>query len=106
MYTALLIVHLMVSLLLIAAVLIQSGKGSSMANIFGGSGMENVFGAETPTIFNKITTTLAVVFMVTCILLTTLPGKLTTGSILQREAQKRPAVPAAPAPAAPAPAER
>ncbi|MCD6408714.1 preprotein translocase subunit SecG, partial [bacterium] len=55
MYIALLVLHIIVSLLLIGAVLIQSGKGSSLANIFGGGGMETVFGAETPAILNRIT---------------------------------------------------
>ncbi|MCM8789020.1 MAG: preprotein translocase subunit SecG, partial [Candidatus Omnitrophica bacterium] len=75
MMTFLIIVHLIVSILLIAAVLLQSGKGSSMANVFGGGGMETVFGAETPAIMNRITTGLAVLFMVNCILLTTLSFK-------------------------------
>ncbi|RLD13067.1 MAG: preprotein translocase subunit SecG, partial [Caldiserica bacterium] len=52
MYTFLLVFHIGVCLLLIFFVLIQSGKGSSLANIFGGGGMETVFGAETPTILN------------------------------------------------------
>jgi len=103
MYLALLILHLIVSVLLIAAVLIQSGKGSSLANIFGGGGMETVFGAETPTILNKITAVLAIIFMVTCVLLGTLPGKLTRRSLLQQEATKAAPVkpPAQPAPTAP-----
>ena len=84
MYMTLLVFHVIISLLLIAAVLIQSGKGSSLSNIFGGGGMETVFGAETPSILNKITSILAILFMVMCVLLATLPGKLTTGSILQR----------------------
>ncbi len=40
MYTAVLVLHIIVSVLMIAAVLLQSGKGSSMANVFGGGGME------------------------------------------------------------------
>ncbi|MGC8805632.1 MAG: preprotein translocase subunit SecG, partial [Candidatus Ratteibacteria bacterium] len=48
MMTLLIVVHVIVSILLIVAVLLQSGKGSSMANVFGGGGMETVFGAETP----------------------------------------------------------
>lgn len=102
MYLLLLIVHIMVSILLIGAVLIQSGKGSSLANIFGGGGMETVFGAETPTILNKITATLAIVFMVTCLLLATLPGRLTQRSILQEEVRKE-AKPPVSAPSQPAP---
>ncbi len=86
--TFLIVVHLIVSIMLIVAVLLQSGKGSSMANVFGGGGMETVFGAETPAIMNRITTILAVLFMVNCILLTTVSFKYRGGSVIQREVQK------------------
>ncbi|MCM8767699.1 MAG: preprotein translocase subunit SecG [Candidatus Omnitrophica bacterium] len=88
MYIMLLIIHILVSLFLIFSVLIQSGKGSSMANIFGGGGMENVFGAETPAILNKITSFLAIMFIITSVLLAIIPGKLTTKSILKEELNK------------------
>lgn len=88
MYMMLLILHILVSLLLILAVLIQSGKGSSMANIFGGGGIENVFGAETPAILNKITSFLAIMFIITSVLLAIIPGKLTTKSILKEDLNK------------------
>jgi preprotein translocase subunit SecG len=86
--TFLIVIHLIVSILLIVAVLLQSGKGSSMANVFGG-GMETVFGAETPAIMNRITTALAILFMVNCILLTTFSFKYTGSSVIQRELQKQ-----------------
>jgi preprotein translocase subunit SecG len=86
MFLFLLIFHAFISVLLIAAVLLQTGKGSSLANIFGGGGgMESVFGAETPTVLNKMTTILAVIFIVTSLLLATIPGKLTRKSILKEE---------------------
>ncbi|MCM8829787.1 MAG: preprotein translocase subunit SecG [Candidatus Omnitrophica bacterium] len=94
MYLVLLIFHLIVSLLLIGVVLLQSGKGASLSNIFGGGGMETVFGAETSVILNRITSILAIIFIINSILLATLPGKLTTKSILQQEIQKeRPLIP-------------
>ncbi|MCX7706060.1 MAG: preprotein translocase subunit SecG [bacterium] len=89
MMTFLVIVHLLISILLIGAVLLQSGKGSSMANVFGGGGMETVFGAETPAIMNRITTVLAILFMINCILLTTVSFKYSGPSVIQRELQKQ-----------------
>ena len=88
MYIALLVLHIIVSLLLIGAVLIQSGKGSSLANIFGGGGMETVFGAETPTILNRITGILAIIFIVSSLVLAITPGKLTRKSILKQQIKK------------------
>jgi len=101
MYLALLIFHIIVSLLLIGVVLLQSGKGASLSNIFGGGGMETVFGAETSVILNRITSILAIIFIINSILLATLPGKLTTRSILQQEIQKEQPIlpPASPGPA-------
>lgn len=88
MYTFLLVFHIGVCLLLIFFVLIQSGKGSSLANIFGGGGMETVFGAETPTILNRITGILAIIFIVSSLVLAITPGKLTRKSILKQQIEK------------------
>ncbi|MGI6595880.1 MAG: preprotein translocase subunit SecG [Candidatus Ratteibacteria bacterium] len=88
MYLTLLILHIVVSLLLIGAVLLQSGKGASLSNIFGGGGMETIFGAETSAILNRITTVLAIIFIINSIVLATIPGKLTTKSILQQDIRK------------------
>jgi len=94
MYLFLLVFHTVVSVLLIFVVLLQSGKGSSLSNIFGGGGMETVFGAETSAILNRITSILAILFIANSILLATLPGKLTTRSILKEEVQKeQPVIP-------------
>ena len=88
MYTFLLVFHIIICLLLMFFVLIQSGKGSSMANVFGGGGMETVFGAETPTILNRITTILAIIFIVSSLILAVTPGKLTNKSILKQQVEK------------------
>ncbi len=97
MYIFLLIFHTVVSVLLIVVVLLQSGKGSSLSNIFGGGGMETVFGAETSAVLNRIAVILAILFIANSILLATLPGKLTTRSILKEEVQRQqPAIPPVP----------
>lgn len=99
MYAFIIIFHAIVGVLLISVVLLQSGKGSSLANVFGGGGMETVFGAETPAILNKITTILAIVFMVNCFILTIFSTKIGSSSLIQKELRKIP--PASSAPAAP-----
>lgn len=88
MYTFLLIFHVIICLLLIFFVLIQSGKGSSLANIFGGGGMETVFGAETPAVLSRITSILAIIFIVSSLILAITPGKLTRKSILKQQINK------------------
>ena len=63
------IVHVLVCMLLIGAVLLQSGKGGGLAgSIGGGMGSSSVLGGRTATTFlSKATTVLAAVFMVSCL---------------------------------------
>ena len=63
------IVHVLVCMLLIGAVLLQSGKGGGLAgSIGGGMGSSSVLCGRTATTFlSKATTVLAAVFMVSCL---------------------------------------
>lgn len=59
------IIHVTMCIILIAIVLLQTGKGASMGAAFGG-GSNTLFGAAGPASFlNKLTTVAAVVFMIT-----------------------------------------
>ena len=61
-----LIIHILVCLFLVIIVLLQSGKSADLAGAFGGSGSQSSFGARgTASILSKMTTALAVMFMVT-----------------------------------------
>ena len=96
MYIAVVLVHVLLSLGIIAIVLLQAGKGADIGSAFGGGGSQAVFGSMgTPTILGKITTAIAVMFM------------LTSFGLAILSSRPRPVVPAsapatAPAPAAPA----
>ncbi len=66
----LLFVHIVVSVLLIIVVLLQSGKSADLAGTFGGVGSQSTFGPRgAATLLSKMTTTLAVLFMLTSLLL-------------------------------------
>jgi len=66
MNTFVTIVHITVCLVLILAVLLQSGKAGDLAGAFGGAGSQSVFGPRgVTTILSKVTTICAVLFMVT-----------------------------------------
>ncbi|MBI4240606.1 MAG: preprotein translocase subunit SecG, partial [Candidatus Rokubacteria bacterium] len=57
MFTLLVILHVLVSLAIIAIVLLQAGKGADIGSAFGGAGSQAVFGSMgTPTLLGKITT--------------------------------------------------
>jgi preprotein translocase subunit SecG len=105
MYGALLAIHILVSVLLIIAVLLQSGKGADIGAVFGGAGSQALFGSAGPADFlNKATRVLVVVFMLTSLTLGYSSFKRPSQSIMDKPAVPGPAMPApaAPAPAAPA----
>jgi len=60
------IVHIIVCLILIVAVLLQSGKAGDLAGAFGGMGSQSVFGPRgAATLLSKVTTISAVLVMIT-----------------------------------------
>jgi len=83
----LLFFHIVVCLLLVIIVLLQSGKSADLAGAFGGYGSQSTFGPRgAATLLSKITTTLAILFMVTSLLLQVLAaGKSRSGSVLGKE---------------------
>ncbi|MBI3939240.1 MAG: preprotein translocase subunit SecG [Acidobacteria bacterium] len=108
-------VHLLVSLILIAVVLLQSGKGADLAGAFGGGGSQTAFGSRgAATFLSKLTTACAVIFMMTSLGLAILYNKQNAGSVM--EGVPSPATPApggvpqaqppAPQQAAPAPSQQ
>ena len=75
----LIIVHVIICIVLILAVLLQSGKAADLAGAFGGGGSQTAFGPRSSqTILSKITTVCAVLFMLTSIGLWILSGKITS----------------------------
>lgn len=59
-------IHIIICIILIMAVLLQSGKAADLAGAFGGAGSQTVFGARgAATILSKVTTVSAVLFMIT-----------------------------------------
>ena len=76
LYYIVLILHLIACFFLIGVVLLQQGKGQDLASAFGGGGTQAAFGPRgSVTLLSRITTGLAVVFMITSISLTILKQK-------------------------------
>ena len=74
------IVHIIMCLLLVAIVLLQTGKGADMGAAFGGAS-QTLFGGAGPANFlNKVTTIAAIVFMVTSLSLAILSSKGSSSS--------------------------
>ena len=96
----LIILHITVSIALIAIVLLQSGKGAEMGASFGASGSQSVFGAGGGSTFmSKLTTGAAIIFMLTSLTLAYLSGQPGSSSIMSskgaaKTAPQKPALPA------------
>lgn len=67
MYAAIIVIHIIVSIFLIAVILLQAGRGGGLADSFGGSQMQNLFGTKSASVLTKLTTVCATVFIITCI---------------------------------------
>ena len=92
MYAVLLVIHIIVSLFLIFIILIQSGKGEGLSDVFGGgSSQTTIFGSRTGNFLTKATTASAIIFMITCLSLA-LISKKSGGSVVQQELLKEQAV--------------
>lgn len=91
METLLIIVHIVVCLFLIGIVLLQHGKGADIGATFGGSS-QSLFGSEGPLpLLNKITTFVAVLFMVTSISLAYISANRGSGSVMSVLSSDQPA---------------
>jgi len=75
MYAILIVIHVIISLFLIAVILLQAGKGGGLADTFGGSQMQNMFGTKSTTVLTKVTAVCAIGFVITCISLAVISSK-------------------------------
>ena len=88
MLSGLIILHVVICILLTVTVLVQFGKGAEAGAMMGGGGSSQaVFTSSSKgNFFTKMTTFLAIAFMVNSVLLTTLTSKSAKESIFDDEA--------------------
>ncbi|MBJ6726220.1 preprotein translocase subunit SecG [Geomesophilobacter sediminis] len=81
--------HVLVCIALIIVVLLQSGKGAEMGASFGASGSQSVFGAGGGNTFmSKLTTSAAIIFMLTSLSLAFVSSKGGGSSIMSSKRPK------------------
>jgi len=89
------VLHIIVCLVLIFAILLQSGKAADLAGAFGGGGSQTAFGARGgTTLLSKVTTASAIIFMLTSLGLWILSGR---GASSVVDGEKAPAAATVPA---------
>lgn len=82
MFIALIVLHVFISISLVLIVLLQTGRGAELGAAFGGMG-QATFGRGQSTFLTKVTTALAVVFMLTSLTLAFFSAERPSGSLLE-----------------------
>jgi preprotein translocase subunit SecG len=80
-YTIVTVIHILACIFLVAVVLLQTGKGSDVGAVFGGSS-QTLFGSSgAGNLLTKLTSATAIIFMLTSLTLTYGAAKQTSKSI-------------------------
>ncbi len=69
LYGLVIALHVIVSLVLIAVILLQAGKGGGLNETFGGSSTQTLFGTKTSVFLTRATTASAIIYICTCLIL-------------------------------------
>ena len=69
LYGLVIAIHVIVSLILIAVILLQAGRGGGLSDTFGGSSTQTLFGTKTSLFLRRATEVAAVVYILTCLTL-------------------------------------
>lgn len=87
MLTTLIVLHVIICILLVVTVLLQFGKGAEMGAVMGGGASQAVFSSSSKgNFFTKLTSILAISFMVNSIILTTMKSRDAKKSLFDDEA--------------------
>jgi preprotein translocase subunit SecG len=88
MITSLIVLHVIICILLVITVLLQFGKGAEVGAVMGGGSSQAVFSSSSKgNFFTKLTTFLAIAFMLNSIVLTTLKSREAKKSLFDDEAE-------------------
>ena len=72
LYGLVIAIHVVVSLVLIAVILLQAGRGGGLSESFGGDSTQTILGTKTSVFLKRATEISAVVFLLTCLTLAVL----------------------------------
>ena len=74
LYGLVIAIHVIVSLVLIAVILLQAGRGGGLSETFGGSSTQTLFGTKTSVFLTRATAASAIIYILTCLSLAVMTG--------------------------------
>lgn len=69
LYGLVIAIHVVASLVLIAVILLQAGKGGGLNEAFGGGSTQTILGTKSSVFLKKATAVCAVIYILACLLL-------------------------------------
>lgn len=69
LYGLVIAIHVVASLVLIAVILLQAGRGGGLNETFGGSSTQSILGTKTSVFLKRATAASAVIYILTCLTL-------------------------------------
>lgn len=74
LYGLVIAIHVIASLMLIAVILLQAGRGGGLSETFGSSSTQTILGTKTSVFLKRATAVSAVVYIITCLTLAVMTG--------------------------------
>jgi preprotein translocase subunit SecG len=71
-YGLVIAIHVVASLVLIAVILLQAGRGGGLSETFGGSSTQTILGTKTSVFLKRATAASAIIYILTCLTLAVL----------------------------------
>jgi len=69
LYWLIIVIHIIASLVLIAVILLQAGRGGGLNETFGGGSTQTLFGTKTSVFLTRATAASAIIYILTCLTL-------------------------------------
>ena len=99
LYALVIAIHVIASLVLIAVILLQAGRGGGLSETFGGSSTQTILGTKTSVFLKRATAASAIIYILTCLTLAVLTSH--RGRSLVSGGLAKPAAPSQGAPIVP-----
>lgn len=74
LYGLVIAIHVVASLVLIAVILLQAGRGGGLSESFGASSTQSILGTKTSVFLKRATAASAVIYIITCLTLAVMTG--------------------------------